>query len=123
MSDGEHDERLRVAARAAGRSAVQSSQQAVEAQGVLPHGLGAEVRKTRDRAKQDPTTGVSVLVQKMQKTGSRNPGAGSGPVVRDQESSYMPGLIMVGLSAPSVAVLAQNSKEASLKSASRRWRR
>ncbi len=64
MSDEERDERVRIATRAADRSAAQSAQEVLEAQGLLPHGLGAEVRKTGDRAKQNPTTGAFALVQK-----------------------------------------------------------
>ncbi len=66
MSDEEHDERLRVAARAADRSAVQIAQEASEAQNLFPHGLGEEVRKTGDRAKQDPATSSTAVEQKVQ---------------------------------------------------------
>ena len=63
MSDEEHDERLRVAARAADQSAVQSAQEALEAQGFLPHGLGDEVRKTGDRTRQEPVKDVPAAEQ------------------------------------------------------------
>ena len=70
MSGEEHEERLKVAAKAADRSAVQSAQEALEAQGFLPHGLGSEVRKTGDRTRRDQGQGADASSQKEKGVGS-----------------------------------------------------
>ena len=64
LSDEEHEERLRLAAKAADRSAVQSAQEALEAQGFLPHKLGTELQKNVEQGRPAAVDDVRLPEQK-----------------------------------------------------------